>query len=355
MDSKRIEGIVLEILQEQFPNDVKKHKIYLSANRLNFSCPYCGDSKDSHKKRGNLYLDTLSFKCYNGGCSIFKDGVSLLKDFGKINSINANERNEISQKIRDNKEKRITRYGNFDVFEVLGGDYSSVLVPRDYLKSKLYLKEVKGTSMEAYLIERNQIPDSKFLWDQKGLRLFVLNLTNDGMIVGLQTRNMRSNYNGGSKYLTYKLSGIWGKLLYETNEEFLEKCQEIDPISSIFGIAKVNLGGTLTVFEGPMDSFLYPNSLATCSVENKVPFEIDGLRFWDDWDDAGRAKSTERLMHGEMVFNWGKFLMDHQLKYNQKWDLNELVNYLRSNGKKIKRFENYFTTDKLDIRWLIGG
>jgi hypothetical protein len=47
--------------------------------------------------------------------------------------------------------------------------------------------------------------------------------------------------------------------------------------------------------------------------------------------------------------------MDHQLKYNQKWDLNELVNYLRSNGKKIKRFENYFTTDKLDIRWFIGG
>ncbi len=355
MDINRVQSLVQDILASEFPNDARRQKVYVSGNRLNFSCPYCGDSKSGHKKRGNFYLDTLSFKCYNGGCSIFKDGITFLKDFRKFDNLNSGEKTDILFQIRENKEKRVTRYGDFDVFEVLDGDFSDIVIPRSFLMKKLSLVSVIGTEIEGYIRSRNQVPDDRFLWDAYGKRIFILNLTKDKNILGLQTRNMESRYPGSSKYLTYKLSGIWTKMLKATDSEFIEKTYRLDPISSIFGIGTVNLSLPVTVFEGPLDSFLYPNSIATCSVENKVPFEMDGLRFWDDWDDAGRSKSTERLMNGEFVFNWGKFLADHSISTNGKWDLNDLVNYLRSTGTKIKRFEGYFTNDKLDIRWFIEG
>lgn len=355
MDKNRIHSLITDILAQEFPVDPKKQKIYLSGNRLNFSCPYCGDSNSGHKKRGNFYLDTLSYKCYNGGCYIFKDGIAFLKDFGRFDALSSDEKTETILQIRENREKRVTRYGSFDIFEVMDGDFDDVLIERSFLIRKLGLVNPIGTEIESYIRSRNQIPDEKFLWDPKWKRLFVLNLTKNGKILGLQTRNMEPKYADASKYLTYKLSGIWAKMLYEKDQEKIEKAESIDPISHIFGIARVNLSLLVTVFEGPLDSFLFPNSIATCSVENKVPFEMDGLRYWDDWDDAGRGKSTERLLHGESVFNWGKFLSEHKLPKDRKWDLNDLVNFLRLTGQKIRRFDEYFTNDQLDVRWFIEG
>ena len=354
MERTRVEQLISAILVQEFPNDWKRQKIYLSGNRLNFSCPYCGDSNSGSKKRGNFYLDTLSYKCYNGGCSIFKDGVSFLKDFRHFEDLSSSEKTDIILQIRERRENRITRYGDFDVFEILDGDFTDVLVDRNFFMKKLSLVSTVGSEIEGYLRDRHQVLDEKFLWDPFYKRLFILNLTKDNKIIGLQFRNMESKYPGSSKYLTYKLSGIWSKLLKSENQEIIEKSQRLDPISHIFGIGKINFSFIVTVFEGPMDSFLFPNSLATCSVENKVPFEMDGLRFWDDWDDAGRGKSTERLMSGELVFNWGKFLEDHNIPKDRKWDLNDLVNYLKFNKQKISRFDGYFTNDPLDIRWFIG-
>ena len=99
-----------------------------------------------------------------------------------------------------------------------------------------------------------------------------------------------------------------------------------------------------------MDSFLWKNSVGLCSVENKFPFEMDNLRFWYDWDNAGRAKASELLAEGHLVFNWRKFLTDHGLPTNKKWDLNDLVNFLRSRQLKIKRFDFYFTDEVLDLK-----
>jgi hypothetical protein len=43
-------------------------------------------------------------------------------------------------------------------------------------------------------------------------------------------------------------------------------------------------------------------------------------------------------------------LEDHQLPTNKKWDLNDLVNFLRSKGLKIRRFDYYFTEEVLDLK-----
>ena len=53
MDKIYIKTILQNILNKEF-SVVSKRKISDFHDRLNFACPYCGDSKNAYKKRGNL-------------------------------------------------------------------------------------------------------------------------------------------------------------------------------------------------------------------------------------------------------------------------------------------------------------
>ena len=73
---------VAKILNNSFSG--YKSEIRFFKDRINFACPYCGDSHDSHKKRGNIYWKTLMFHCYNGGChKKHANVVDFLKDNGQ--------------------------------------------------------------------------------------------------------------------------------------------------------------------------------------------------------------------------------------------------------------------------------
>ena len=62
-----------------------------------------------------------------------------------------------------------------------------------------------------------------------------------------------------------------------------------------------------------MDSWFWNNSVGLCSIENKFPFEVEGIRYWYDWDKAGIEKSMDLLSKGHIVFNWGKFLEENNI------------------------------------------
>jgi hypothetical protein len=354
MDPQKTESLIQQILNREFPGNAGKQKIYRAGNRLNFSCPYCGDSNEIRKKRGNFYMDTQGYKCYNGGCGIFKSSFSFFKDFGVLDKLSSDEKDEIKKIIEENRSKKRTEFGSLDLAMLFEDDISKFIIDRDDFMKRLGLKEISGQTIERYLQRRYQQIDNKFAWDPKKEKLFLFNLTTDNKILGLQLRNMNA-YKGSPKYLTYKLSGIWEKLLGCKDPEFLDGCKKIDPISSVFNISKLDFGGQITIFEGPMDSWFWPNSVALCSVENKFPFAVDNVRFWYDWDKAGLGKSIELLTSGHTVFNWGKFLEENGITKNRKWDLNDLVVHLRATGKKIKRFDNYFTDDVLDLGYFIDG
>ena len=59
--------------------------INLHRDRLNFACPFCGDSSDdNYKKRGNLYFNNLMYHCYNGGCSHpHSNFIEFIKEFNE--------------------------------------------------------------------------------------------------------------------------------------------------------------------------------------------------------------------------------------------------------------------------------
>jgi hypothetical protein len=353
MEIEKIEQVVSEILVREFTDSHGKQNVFRCGNRLNFSCPYCGDSHDPRKKRGNFYLDTLAYKCYNGGCGVFKDLISFFKDFGAYNRLSNDDKNEVKSIIDESKSKRRTIYGKVDISYFFENDINDVLIDRKYFMDFLKLQEISGSKIQRYIQKRSQKIDSRFAWDPKYEKLYLFNLTPDDKIIGLQVRNMEST-KGSSKYLTYKLSGIYEKILKVEDQSLIEKSKSVDPISHVFGIGFLDFGSDVTVFEGPMDSWLWYNSVGLCSVENRFPFELENIRFWYDWDRAGNEKSVELLSKGQKVFNWGKFLEENDITKNRKWDLNDLVIHLRTTGKKIKRFEGYFTNDALDLGYFIN-
>lgn len=352
MSPEKIENLIHVILEKEFLSVPQKQKIYKAGNRLNFSCPYCGDSSDPRKKRGNFYLDTLAYKCYNGGCGTYKDSIAFFKDFSLYNKFSSEEKQEIKTILDESRTKRRGIYGNIDISLFFDKDINNFLIPRDEFLKQMGLQEVYGSQIYRYVTRRNQKPDKKFAWDDKREKLYLFNLTPDDKILGLQVRNMNS-IKGSSKYLTYKLSGIYEKLLRIKDADLIEQAKIVDPISHVFGIGSLDFSLPITVFEGPMDSWFWPNSVGLCSLENRFPFEIENIRFWYDWDKAGKEKSIELLTTGHIVFNWGSFLEENGITKNKKWDLNDIVVHLRTTGKKIKRFDNYFTNDVLDLRFFI--
>ena len=65
------------ILNRSFREAYRK-KIDTYPDRLSFSCPICGDShSDIRKKRGNLYVNSLQYHCYNCGAHLGIGYVSM--------------------------------------------------------------------------------------------------------------------------------------------------------------------------------------------------------------------------------------------------------------------------------------
>ena len=73
MKVEEITAFLETLLRKKFHDVPEKQKIEEhSSRKLNFACPICGDSeKKVSKKRGNLYLDTGAYKCFNDGCMAY--------------------------------------------------------------------------------------------------------------------------------------------------------------------------------------------------------------------------------------------------------------------------------------------
>jgi hypothetical protein len=347
----RAEELLSKVLQKAWAGDEARQDIVHRVGRWNISCPYCGDSKDPGKKRGNFYPKTLTYKCYNSGCKysghkVFRDLMGMLEDFDVQDSVDPIEKAGIINAVREGRKNITVTYKGSNE-DLLTAELKDKLVLRSELMKKMKLDEVIGTPMETYLVKRQQIPDKRFASDPFRNRLFIFNMDpKQEYIIGLQIRNFKISK--GNKYMTYRLSKIWTDFMGCQDTEFLQTLEKLDTVSNLFGIFTANLTKTFTLFEGPMDSFLFPNSLALCSLNNQFPFDLKNKRWFLDDDVAGRTKSLQLLEEGDSVFLWKKFKRENDIKASIK-DLNDLVVYLRVNNKKIQRLDRYFSESKWDL------
>ncbi len=333
----RLISSLQDILNRTFPENRVKQQIREYKDRINFSCPYCGDSvKNHYKKRGNFILIGKYagyFKCHN--CGIAKRIDLFFNDF-KVN-LDLNTINYISSIIKDFdfKNNTIDMSIFFDIDKI-----ESYAIDRQEFLKYFGLKEIKGTSIEPWLRYRLQYDDKKFLYNLKENYLVILNLTPSGKILGAQKRLFKGN----SKYKTLKLSYIYTKM--KKDEKIIP--DEIDRISQYFNICLLNYSKPITLFEGPLDAFLFKNAVANAGANKDFPFDIK-YRLFYDYDETGIKRSIDKINQGFEVFLFGKFLKDINAPYRKKWDLNDILIWAKQNNVKLPNFDDYFSNDPLSI------
>jgi predicted RNA-binding Zn-ribbon protein involved in translation (DUF1610 family) len=326
------------LLRQRFPNSPGKQKIHPHTDRVTFSCPYCGDSMESdHKKRGNIILKGKFagfYKCFN--CGIFKPVSAFLKDY-KIDA-ELELVNYLSSTKLDFKK---SSYGSYDISVLINAQsIEDHAIEREELKKRFDFVEVSGTPILSWLRGRLQFEEERFLYNYNKNFLVILNLTKEGRIIGYQRRNFDKRL---EKYNTYNLRKIYGEM-----GDLREIPDSIEAISQIYGISQLDFSRKITLFEGPLDSFLFPNSVANAGASKGFPIDIP-IRYFYDWDKKGIEKSVEKIQEGNEVFLWTKLRNDLDFPERKKWDLNELAIWLKANGKPRPAYDFYFSADPLDI------
>lgn len=316
--------------------------------RLTMACPYCGDSsKDDNKKRGNLYWDTLQYHCYN--CGHHTNIHTMAKEF-KIRLGTSQDSFSVIDYIQNNK----TRVKKSDSLQHnILKKLNDIAITIDDFKKFADAKEIEpGEWIWFKLKERllhNRTGD--FLYSHKTSKLWILNFSTNGNIIGVQSRRMKGY---GQRYLTYDIEKIYHDMKREhgLNEDELVQANKA---STLFGVMQINFQMPITIFEGPIDAKFMRNSLALATA-NRTTEEFDEIatvRYMFDNDKTGKKKMTNKLKKGRPVFMWHKFLQDFKLdKYNIK-DLNDLVlKCYELKSSAYKDINDYFTSNQLDL-WYV--
>jgi len=223
--------------------------------RITCACPYCGDShKDDTAKRGNIFWDTLQYHCYN--CSYHTNLYSFLKDHD-VKMSTSDESFMVIDYIKQNKiqvnPESVLKHQSLEQVHDLGIEIedfkkhfrAKTIEPGDWIWFQLKDRLLHNRSED-------------FLYSDKEFRLWILNFSNDGKIIGAQTRRMKGY---GQRYLTYDLPKLYeemGKPLDMSNEELVS----LTKVSTLFGIMQLNFQRPITMFEGPLDAKFMNNSLA---------------------------------------------------------------------------------------------
>lgn len=332
---ERIISLLIPILEKRFIGIPAKQHIKIHRDRINFSCPICGDSMESsYKKRGNIILEGKHkgfYKCFN--CGAFNRVDRFFKDY------NVDLQLDVINYISDNLGNFSTSSsGMYDVSLLMDVEtIERYAIDRSELKRSFGLVEAKESPIWSWLTKRLQYTSERFLYNPAKNYVLILNLTPSGNIIGSQKRL----FSGNNRYLTFSASKL---------NELLKRPQvpdEIDMISQMFGIFQLNYNLPITIFEGPFDSFLFKNSIANAGANRNFPIDIP-LRYWYDDDATGSKKSLETIEKGHSVFLWGKLKSEYNLPYRKKWDLNDLLIYFKQNNVKTPFFEKYFSNDPLD-------
>ena len=361
-----IKNKIQEILNKKFANDSYiKRKIDVYHDRLNFSCVCCGDSlSDIRKKRGNLYLDTLVYHCYN--CGEHMGINTLLHRFGEELS---NEDKIAVHEIQQNAkkfEKRVSSSQSSMSMTLL----DKLAIPKDILFRQLgIISPYKDVTASNYLKSRMiNIKDWKyFAYNPLTKELYILNTSPSDRVIGFQIRQLnpkshKQRYTSSRLTKIYSdvfnkdINGIVERLLlkeplgqkYIEEEDGVENIvANLDRLSGIFNIMNVNLSQPLTIMEGPIDSLAIANSIALQSAAKHLDGffdEVENVRYLFDNDKTGKEMSLKKMKNHKKVFLWGQYLDMIKSKTNIK-DINDLQ---KQNLFNIDIIEKCFSDDELD-------
>ena len=372
MDKVYITGLLQKILNKEFSN-TQKRRINDFNDRLNFACPFCGDShKNNHSKRGNLYFNKLFFICFN--CDKKTTFDRMCKDFNE--QVDPDKKLEMIEHL--NSVVTYTDYENnmsdakfenlIDLSE-LERVFSNDLTPISDFKPI----QVNG-GVYKYLLNRGIGPElhkniyqGKY-WKNEDESEWIIIMLNrrDDKVLGIQVRNLKEGKRRMFKIYNYENLLEWVNIGKDEPDIDMNELVIYNKLSYYFNILNVDLGKVITVFEGYIDSLFYPNSIGLVGVNTDFKLiESSGLdlRYFFDNDEAGYKKTEEKLKENYPVFLWKKLFEDivdkkkspepdklmHRI--SKVKDMNKLAQLVPDPYKKLK-LDDFFSQDEYDIKWI---
>ena len=368
-----IHQFIKDVLKKRFPDDRFKQEVYESGDKINFACPYCGDSKsDSRKKRGNIYPDRGFYKCYNDGCGVKSDIPKFISKFALKYSLGVPEvKAEVNWSPQTSKKKR--------------GSLIELLINKNASDHLLKIEEVvrrfsltpcseidPDTELGIFIKNRSLDTLPAFqrcsYFDSREDKVYLFNLDHrTGKILGFAIRRVGED-TYGPKYLIKNYSELKKNGLVRNVEDDI--ITDIDTINNYFNVMNVDFSKPILVTEGQLDAMFLNNSIATTGIsksklllENLLSKSNTLILF--DSDLAGKTQSIDLIKKGYRVFLWNKVMADLRKKYNEDYrsvrlikDVNDLFLFMIKHDKSLTfdQFNEfvlqYFSESSLDLLYV---
>lgn len=361
---ENIKTKIEKILKSNFDNGYRR-KIDIYPDRWNFACPICGDSvNDNRKKRGNLYLNSMGYHCYNCGCHY---GInSFLKKFG--DELGDDDKVFVHE-IQQNSKKFERRYGGTKSSSIIYTLLNQLAIPKKiFFKVNGLVSPYKVKFVSDYLNNRkiNIRKWNHFAYKESTKELYILNTNQEDRIIGYQIRQLDEK-SKKPRYLTRSLSRIYldifGKDIGKITEKLLSKIEmsekfineedgienivaHIDKLSGLFNIMNIDISEQLTIVEGPIDSLMIDNCIALqgATKMNSYFDNVENVRYLFDNDDVGRKHSINKIREHKKVFLWDMYLNEIRC-FDKIKDLNDLE---RKGMLNMEVFKKCFSDNEID-------
>lgn len=293
---------VEDVLKNRFPGDPLRQEINdTDEDKLNFACPYCGDSlTDPNKKRGNLYLRTQTYKCYNDGCSTW---VPLEKFISKFALKYALGVPGVEKKKVEYKPATSIKKKGFLIEFLINREVGKQLLVFSEVVDRFSLipcKDAESDSPIGKFIEKrkiNKLPvfEQSCYYDSRQDKVYIFNLDlKSGKIIGFALRRIDDDYPGPKydikNYTEFKKNG----LVPELDDDFIT---QVNSLNNYFNILNINFTQKITITEGQIDSMFVRNCIATTGVTKSkqllaslVTKENSRIFFDNDNCNAGRPR-----------------------------------------------------------------
>ena len=372
MDKLYINGLVQSVLNKEFSNQQKRRAIPYD-DRVNFACPYCGDShRNNHAKRGNLYYNRLIYICFNCDKKTTLD--RFCKDFNEV--LDPDKKLEMIEHLNS-----VMTYSDFEG-DFVDAKFDDLIdlseLERVFSQDITPISDFKPIQVNGgvykYLCGRGIGPElhkniyqAKY-WKNEDEHEWIIAMLNrrGDKVLGMQIRNLKEGKRRMFKIYNYENLLEWVNIGKDTTDSDMAELVIYNKLSYYFNILNVDFMDRITVFEGYLDSLFFPNSIGLVGVNTDYRFlennNLD-LQYFFDNDEAGYKKSEEKLKEGFSVFLWKKLFEDivdkkkvddpYRLlhRISKVKDINKLSELVPTPYSKLK-LQNFFSSDLLDIKWI---
>lgn len=342
MKIEEITAFVETLLRKRFHEVPEKQKIDGTSDRkLNFACPICGDSqKKASKKRGNLYLDTKHYKCFNDGCMAYMSLAEFVAKMSKEHGIMLPSfllEDGFTPIVKVKKpENQLIRFITSDTSQLVTltdviNRFSLKRLDQVSENSRAY-QYIKGRHL--HLIE--DYGDCLYT-DSQDNKIFIFNFDRrSGRLLGFSIRSLDPN--SDRKYIIRSYSDL--REIFSQMGLSRQLIEDANFLNNYFNILNIDFSKPIRMTEGQFDAMFVRNAIATsgASKARSIFAELgakSATQVIFDRDKAGKTQMMNFIKQGYSVFLWNKAIADLKKKYNDKLDLIEMT--------KIKDINDLFS------------